>query len=217
MRKAKDVQDEQLELAERQKAVEEARNELQNAQNERTIRYFNAQKGQWEWMADKGRIADAEEALSAAEKDLADYEYEMRIKALESQIEQIESVYQDRIDEIEDTQLSNDDRIYDLEQQLLALEDAYNNAIEPYEAKMTELERQLRAIEEQWAEAEMPYNAPEDDLSRALANIGGTGAEKNAVSSAIKALQSVANGNYSSVAQAAAKTVSVAPTKSTSA
>ena len=48
MNDAKDIQDEQLELAEKQKAVEEARAELQNAQNERTIRYFNTEKGQWE-------------------------------------------------------------------------------------------------------------------------------------------------------------------------
>lgn len=215
LQKAKDIQDDQLELSERQKAVEEARNELQNAQNERTIRYYNAQKGQWEWMADKGRVADAEEALKDAEKDLADYEYEMRIKALENQIEQIEGVYQDRIDEIEDSQLVNDDRIYDLEQQLLALEDAYNSAIEPYEAKMTELERQLKAIEEQWAEAEMPYNKPEGNLSEALKKITGTDTEKKAVSETISALQSAATGNIASVGSASPKTVSVSPVQST--
>lgn len=215
LRKAKEIQDDQLELAERQKAVEEARNELQNAQNERTIRYYNAQKGQWEWMADRGRVADAEEALKDAEKDLADYEYEMRIKALESQIEQIEGVYQDRIDEIEDSQLVNDDRIYDLEQQLLALEDAYNSAIEPYEAKMTELERQLKAIEEQWAEAEMPYDNPEGDLAQALANIQGSAAEKAAVANAVNELKDAASFNLSSVGKAVDKTVSVSPTQTT--
>lgn len=215
LRKAKEIQDDQLELAERQKAVEEARNELQNAQNERTIRYYNAQKGQWEWMADKGRVADAEEALKDAEKNLADYEYEMRIKALENQIEQIEGVYQDRIDEIEDSQLVNDDRIYDLEQQLLALEDAYNSAIEPYEAKMTELERQLKAIEEQWAEAEMPYDNPEGDLAQALANIQGSAAEKAAVANAVNELKDAASFNLSSVGKAVGKTVSVSPTQTT--
>ena len=109
----------------------------------------------------------------------------------------------------------NDDRIYDLEQQLLALEDAYNSAIEPYEAKITELERQLKAIKEQWAEAEMPYNKPEGNLSEALANIDGTSSEKKAVSGAISALKSAATGNIASVGSASPKTVSVSPVQST--
>ena len=45
MNDAKDIQDEQLELAEKQKAVEEARSKLQNAQNERTIRTLNRAVG----------------------------------------------------------------------------------------------------------------------------------------------------------------------------
>ena len=215
MREAKDIQDDQLELAERQKAVEEARNELQNAQNERTIRYFNAQKGQWEWMADQGRVSDAEEALKDAEKNLEDYEYDMRIKELENQIEHIEDTYQDRIDEIEDEQLVNNDRIYDLEQKLLALEDAYKTAIEPYETKMTELERQLDAFEEQWAEAEIPYNMPEGDLEKALENLGGEAADRDIVSALISSLKTGAEGNFSSVASASPKTVSVAATRTT--
>ena len=215
MREAKDIQDDQLELAERQKAVEEARNELQNAQNERTIRYFNAQKGQWEWMADQGRVSDAEEALKDAEKNLEDYEYDMRIKELENQIEHIEDTYQDRIDEIEDEQLVNNDRIYDLEQKLLALEDAYKTAIEPYETKMTELERQLDAFEEQWAEAEIPYNMPEGDLEKALENLGGEAADRDVVSALISSLKTGAEGNFSSVASASPKTVSVAATRTT--
>lgn len=215
LEKAKDIQDEQLELAEKQKAVEEARNELQNAQNERTIRYFNEQKGQWEWMADKGAVADAQQALEDAEKDLADYEYDMHIRELERQIEQIEDVYEAKIGELEEQQTANDDLIYDLEQQILAAEDAYNAAIEPLEQKMTELERQLKAIEEAWAEAEIPYEVPEDDLNSALANIGGTAAEKEAVQKLIEQIQKVSAENFASIAQATDQTVSIAPTTTT--
>lgn len=215
LEKAKDIQDEQLELAEKQKAVEEARNELQNAQNERTIRYFNEQKGQWEWMADKGAVADAQKALEDAEKELADYEYEMHISSLERQIEQIEDVYGDKIAELEGQQTANDDLIYDLEQQILAAEDAYNAAIEPLEKQVTELERQLKAIEEAWAEAEMPYTVPEDDLSKALSNIGGTSAELAAVKAAIESIKSASKTNLASTQNAASQTVSVSPTKST--
>lgn len=181
MEKAKDIQDEQLELAEKQKAVEEARNELQNAQNERTIRYFNTEKGQWEWMADKGRVKDAQDALADAEKDLADFEYDMQIKALERQVSEIEDAYQKQLDAIEEQQTANEDRIYELEQQLQALEDYYEAAMEPLEKQQKELERKLAAIEEQWAEAEMPYTKPEGNLSDALNNIGGSSEENQAV------------------------------------
>ena len=116
MNDAKDIQDEQLELAEKQKAVEEARAELQNAQNERTIRYFNTEKGQWEWMADKKRVQDAQDAITSAEKDLADYQYELEIRALERQISGIEDDYKKKLDAIEEQQTANEDRIYDLEQ-----------------------------------------------------------------------------------------------------
>lgn len=200
MQKAKDLQDEQLELAEKQKAVEEARNELQNAQNERTIRYFNTQKGQWEWMADKGRVQDAQDALADAEKDLADYEYDLQIKALERQVESIEDDYQAKIDELEAQQTANEDRIYDLEQQLQALEDYYKAAMEPMEKQQKELERKLAAIEEQWAEAEMPYTKPEGNLSNALNNIGGSGAENSAVRDVLNAAQGNAGTSLSATA-----------------
>ena len=197
MEKAKDIQDEQLELAEKQKAVEEARNELQNAQNERTIRYFNTQKGQWEWMADKGRVKDAQDALADAEKDLADFQYDMQIKALERQVSEIEDAYQKQLDAIEEQQTANEDRIYELEQQLQALEDYYEAAMEPLEKQQKELERKLAAIEEQWAEAEMPYTKPEGNLSDALNNIGGSSEENQAVRDIVSKAQGNAGDSLS--------------------
>lgn len=197
MEKAKDIQDEQLELAEKQKAVEEARNELQNAQNERTIRYFNTQKGQWEWMADKGRVKDAQDALADAEKDLADFQYDMQIKALERQVDEIEDAYQKQLDAIEEQQTANEDRIYELEQQLQALEDYYEAAMEPLEKQQKELERKLAAIEEQWAEAEMPYTKPEGNLSDALNNIGGSSEENQAVRDIVSKAQGNAGDSLS--------------------
>lgn len=212
LEKAKDIQDEQLELAEKQKAVEEARNELQNAQNERTIRYFNEQKGQWEWMADKGAVADAQEALEEAEKDLSDFEYEMHIRDLERQIEQIEEVYETKIGELEEQQTANDDLIYDLEQQILAAEDAYNAAIEPLEKKMTELERKLKEFEEKWAEIELPFEEPEDSLGEAISNLEASSSEKSAIRDLLNSLSSTASSNLSSVAKPSAQTVTVLPT-----
>ena len=72
-----------MSLREKQKAVEEARSKLQNAQNERTIRTLNSKTGQWEWLADKSRVQDAQDTIASAEKDLADYQDQLEIRALE--------------------------------------------------------------------------------------------------------------------------------------
>jgi len=78
---------------ERLLAVEEARAALANAQNERTIRQYNARTGQWEWVADAQAVAQAEENLAAAQKALADYYTDREIDALDAQIKSVQSGY----------------------------------------------------------------------------------------------------------------------------
>ena len=185
---AREEREAQVTLEEKQKAIEEARAALQNAQNERNIRYYNAEKGQWEWMADQKAVAEAEDALKKAEQDLADFEYDQQIAALEQQIEDIESAYDAEIEKLEGNGQLVDDAIYALEQQIEAAELAYQEAVRPLEDKIRELERILAAIEQEWADAEVPYNKPEGDLQEALANIGGTAAEIGAVSAVFEAL-----------------------------
>lgn len=65
-----ETQDDANTLAEKQLAVEEAQDALQKAQKQRTVRVFNPVTGQWEWIADAKSIADAEEKLANAEKNL---------------------------------------------------------------------------------------------------------------------------------------------------
>ena len=182
LRKAKDVQDEQLGLAERQKAVEEARAALQNAQNERNIRYFNAEKGQWEWMADKGAVQNAQDSLVDAEKSLADYEYEMTISALERERDAIEAEYEKQLEGLEEKQLANEDAIYELEQQLIALEEKYEAIMKPLENEKEDQESALEAMEQQWADIELAAEEVEGDLKAALNAVKGTQAGKDASS-----------------------------------
>lgn len=189
LREAKEEKEEQVTLEEKQKAIEEARAALQNAQNERNIRYYNAEKGQWEWMADQRAVADAEEALKDAEKDLEDFEYERKIKELEKKIEEIDEAYEEQTEGLEEQRTANEDKIYELEQQILNAEIAYEEAVRPLEDKIRELERALAAVEQMWADAEIPYNPPEGDLNSALANIGGTEPEKQAVAAVFEALK----------------------------
>lgn len=95
--KEREEKQEQVTLEEKLLAVEEARAALQNAQNERNVRYFNAATGQWEWGADVNAVKSAQENLDSAMKDLDDYrselEYEAAIEAIEERKKAINSAY----------------------------------------------------------------------------------------------------------------------------
>ena len=97
LRKEREEKQEQVTLEEKLLAVEEARAALQNAQNERNVRYFNAATGQWEWGADVNTVKSAQENLDSAMKDLDDYrselEYEAAIEAIEERKNAINSAY----------------------------------------------------------------------------------------------------------------------------
>ena len=79
-----DAQDLANALAEKQQALEDARLALENAQKQRTIRMYNAQTGQWEWVSDQNQIKSAQESLTKAEKDYADEVKDQAIKEIEN-------------------------------------------------------------------------------------------------------------------------------------
>ena len=83
----KDTQDDANDLAEKQLAVDEAREALQNAQNQRTVRIFNPVTGQWEWVADAKTIKQAEESLSKAEESLLKEQQSQELAAIKRAME----------------------------------------------------------------------------------------------------------------------------------
>ena len=97
MRKRKEVEKESLTLQEKRKAVLEAQQKALEAQNERTVRIFNAEKNQWEWIADQSTVNNAKDALSKAKKDLSDYKdelaYNAAVDALNARKDAINSAY----------------------------------------------------------------------------------------------------------------------------
>lgn len=97
MKDARDAKEDELTLEEKLLKVEEARAALENAQNERTIRTYNAASGQWEWVADAKSVEDAKKNLAEAEKDLEEYRadlaYEEAVKAIERRKEAINAAY----------------------------------------------------------------------------------------------------------------------------
>lgn len=92
-----DTEDELLTLEEKRLAVLKAEQNLLNAQNERTVRVYNAATGQWEWNADQNTVNSAQQALDAAQKDLEEYTKELalneEIAALEARKDAIEAEY----------------------------------------------------------------------------------------------------------------------------
>ena len=83
----KDTQDDANDLAEKQLAVDEAREALQNAQNQRTVRVFNPVTGQWEWVADSKSIQQAQESLTKAEESLLKEQQSQEFAALKKVME----------------------------------------------------------------------------------------------------------------------------------
>lgn len=93
------IEDERTE-EERLLEVEKARIALQNAQNERNVRQYNAATGQWEWVANAQNVAAAQESLTQAEQALSDFYLDREIAELESQIASIQNDYsQQRVKE----------------------------------------------------------------------------------------------------------------------
>ena len=83
----RDTQDDANELAEKQLAVDEAREALSNAQNQRTVRVFNPVTGQWEWVADAKSVQQAQESLTNAEQALLKEQQSQELNALKKAME----------------------------------------------------------------------------------------------------------------------------------
>ena len=74
----------ELTLEERILAVQQAETALANAQKERTVRYYNAATGQWEWQANAKNVKSAQDALKKAQDDLNKYQREQAWKEFKS-------------------------------------------------------------------------------------------------------------------------------------
>lgn len=87
---------------EKRLAVTKARIALENAQNERNVRQYNAKTGQWEWVANADTVAKAQQSLEDAKKALADFYVQKQIDVLKSQIASIEKTYDELRNNVND-------------------------------------------------------------------------------------------------------------------
>ncbi len=87
LKRQKETKGDQLTLEEKILAVQKAQADLANAQDERTVRQWNASTGQWEWVADEGNVKSAKDSLEKAEKDLKDFQDDLAYNAAVAEIE----------------------------------------------------------------------------------------------------------------------------------
>ncbi len=106
LKASKEAQEEADKLLELQLAVEEAQKNLLQAQVERTVRYYNEDTKQWEWMADQKAVASAQEKLDDAQKKLDDFkaeqEYQAILDGLQAQKDAIQAQYDATVKQWED-------------------------------------------------------------------------------------------------------------------
>lgn len=92
-----DADEDANKLEELRLKILEAEKNLVDAQNERTVRYFNKQTGQWEWMADQKAVYEAQEALKKAQeaydKEVAEQAYQAQIQALKDLKDMLQNQY----------------------------------------------------------------------------------------------------------------------------
>lgn len=108
LQEARDAAKAQNELEDRQEAVAKAQKDLEEAMNQRTVRYLG-DDGQWHWMADQGKVQSAQEALKDAQDSLQEYlddqEYEKQVSDLEKEKDRLQAEFDkisDAWDEIQD-------------------------------------------------------------------------------------------------------------------
>lgn len=190
LKAAKEVEDDQLKIEEAKQAVLSAQAALQNAQNERTIRFYNKEKQQWEWMADQKKIQEAQDALANAEKNLSDAEYDQKIKDLERQRDAINADYEKQIQAIRDQQTAIDDQIYNLNQVLDGIEDAYKDLMRPLEDQLEQMKRALEAIMRVWENINFAHEHENIDIQSVLNGLSGD-AQFPQISSMISAMQAM--------------------------
>ena len=99
LKESHELRKQETEEAEKLLAVEQARIALENAENERNVRIYNAATGQWEWVANPQTVKSARDNLQSAQKNLADFyseqSYNARVDALENRISVTQATYKD--------------------------------------------------------------------------------------------------------------------------
>lgn len=147
LNKERDAQEEVNKEEELNLQLMKAREALMNAQNERTVRMYNAATGQWEWVADAQKIKSAQDSLASAEKSLADYldesAFNAKIDALTAEQERYTELYAEKTDQWQEILKSLEDPIQTIAEALEAIE---NNATRDMQGQINDLNKLLAPL-----------------------------------------------------------------------
>ena len=147
LNKERDAQEEVNKEEELNLALIKAREDLMNAQNERTVRHYNAATGQWEWVADAQQVKSAQDAYDSAMKALLDYQdesaFNAKIDALVAEQERYTELYAEKTDKWEEILKSLEDPVMTIAEALKAIED---NATRDMEEQITDLNKLLAPL-----------------------------------------------------------------------
>ena len=147
IQKSNDEEKKATELQEKQLAVEEARDKLSKARQERTIRYYNAAKGQWERRADQQQVDTAKKELEDAKKALKDYKdqqkLDKRVADLEKKKEEVTQKYLEKTDQWQKVLDSLEEPVKSVAQSLKAIE---KNATKNQKSTIQALNKLLKPL-----------------------------------------------------------------------
>ncbi len=137
LKKQHDEAKAQREEEEKLLAVEKARDALENAKRQRTVRTYNASAGQWEWVSNAKDVQSAEDALQKAQDALEEYQYQQKIKEIEAQIEAIKESYNGLIEAINEAANGIIDGKYDFQKAYKYITDKMRKLYDKYGIDLT--------------------------------------------------------------------------------
>lgn len=200
MKAQTDEKDKQAELEEKILAVEKAREALENARRQKTLQVWTEQEG-WIWTQDPDEIANAQQELLDAEKDLENTRNNQNQEALEKQIEDLENSYQDQIDKLQDF----------LDEQNYQIDKANRGAIQSFEELAAAMKKYGIDSAENLAKAKKWLDDYNQSLAKAKSNISTLAMSGNGIlySSEIQGLStgltSMPNADYSGISLSGVK------------
>lgn len=127
------IADAEADIQEKKVKLLEAEKNLRNAMNERTIRYYNAKTGQWEWGADARNVKQAQEEYDRAKKDAEDAEANLPKLIEDTELSRRERILNETKDSVQDIE----DKIND---EFDALIDAVEDEIDALNTGFDDLE-----------------------------------------------------------------------------
>lgn len=173
LHEAREIEEDEEQLEEKRLAVIEAQNALKDAQYDRTVRYYNEATGQWEWMADKSAVKNAEDALKNAEEAYKDALADYQISQLERQVKAIEKMYDEQAKPYQETVDAYNRQVEDLQYQRNKIEREYATSIDPLQEAMDEVQQTYDDLEKYYNRVQDAIAVPMSDLEAALTAMQG--------------------------------------------